>query len=172
MDFENILLNLEFISKIPKGAKPCYSNRSLTYTDQWFVTLRRRWNGEKGEKGVIHVKRLLDSCDKYYRMCNLDGFGISDCDKLRTLLYESIQGLNNLVHTYLIDEQKNVSDDYQKCIDRAKHIIRGIEYKIVEIETHIKNKGFFGFYPKIITTSTDRKKIKLDAKQKFHSDLN
>ncbi len=112
--------NLEFISSIPENHKPYYNSKSTISTNSWFTTVRRRWGGEKGEEGIIHVNNLRDSCDHHYRMClkSLNGpvsekdYIIETMQKLRTALDNSVIGFDNLINTYR--DQKEVSDDYKE----------------------------------------------------------
>lgn len=141
-----LIEDLEFISNIPKNAKPCFASKSLIYTDEWFATIRRRLNGEKGEKGVLYVKTLLNSCDKHYRMCKLDG------RKLLSALKVSLKGIQNLIYTYRQDSQLSVSEDYRECYIKVEKLIQQIE----------KKPYFFSYNPNIVTLKT---------KQKFKTDL-
>jgi predicted RNA-binding protein with EMAP domain len=119
----------EFISNIPENSKPCFNDKTFTNLDEWFVTIRRRYKGEKGEKGVIHLEKLIETT-KFYKK-----------DKeLLNLLEKSINGIHNLSETYRKDNQIKVSENYKKCIQKVKDIISGVE----------KGKKFFSYIPKVI----------------------
>lgn len=60
---------LEFISLIPTGYKPNWHTYSYIKRDAWFVTLRRRWSGERGEIGKNKVEQLLKTCDTIHTLC-------------------------------------------------------------------------------------------------------
>lgn len=137
-----LLEELKFISCIPKNAKPCFVSKTLMFTDEWFVTFRRRLNGEKGERGTIYLRELLNSCDKHYRMCRLDG------KLLVEALNKSLSGIQNLIYTYDRDNQIKVSNDYKKCYNKASDLIK-------EIERNSSN--FFSYVPNIITLKTEQK---------------
>src|SRR5665648_508659 len=92
---------LTFISNIKENDKPCYNTKTTINKNAWFVTIQRRWSGEKGENGITYVNNILDSCDKYYRMClnNVDSVSY-DQNQLTTVLKDSIKGFDNLIGTY------------------------------------------------------------------------
>ena len=119
----------EFIGIIPKNSKPCFNDKSFTNLDEWFATIKRRYKGEKGEKGVIYLEKLIE-ITKFYKK-----------DKeLIYLLEKSIKGVENLAETYRKDNQLEVSENYTKCISKIKNIISDVE----------KGKKFFGYVPKVI----------------------
>lgn len=128
------IADLEFISTLEKGHKPLYNSRSTIQRTAWFATFQRRWAGEKGEKGLIYVNNVLDSCDRYYRMCLSDSSIYTDdifkynitknLSSLRTALKNSVQGFNNLIMTY--DDQETVAKGYDKCKNRVTKIIDDI----------------------------------------------
>jgi hypothetical protein len=128
-----------FIALIPKGAKPCFYDKTLVHVNEWFVTFKRRLKGEKGEKGIVYVENLLETTEK--TIC------ISDVNSLRNLkdiLQKSIIGLTNLVYTYKIDGQLEVSKNYSCMIEKVEKIIE-------DIDRQIRNKtNFFSYIPKII----------------------
>lgn len=103
---------LNFISTIPKDHKPCYKSRTFIHKDAWFVTIKRRWNGEKGEYGIEYLNRVLDNCDLYFRMC-LNQQTIDNLSKLLKSLRESLKGFDNLIETY--EDQAGVKKSYQEC---------------------------------------------------------
>lgn len=111
----------EFIASIPKDAKPCFNDKTFVSINEWFVTFKRRYKGEKAEKGLEYIENIIEKTKKY----NID----------KSILQKSIIGINNLVYTYKKDGQVDVSKKYEKCIDK--------------IEKLIKNKNFFGTIPKI-----------------------
>ena len=56
---EDCISLLDFVSTIPSGHKPCYKTKTTVSKDAWFVTFKRRWNGEKGEYGIDHINKVL-----------------------------------------------------------------------------------------------------------------
>lgn len=137
---------LEFISSIPEGHKPCYNTQSTISKDAWFTTFRRRWGGEKGEYGIIHINKVLDSCDHHYRMClNQGGRGeevnkiSSDLKELHTALVNSVIGFDNLIKTY--KDQKEVLENYKECKQTVTNLIRKIDlYLISLVRVRANNK--------------------------------
>jgi len=123
-NFENLVKELDFISSIPKNNKPCYITKTFIHKKAWFATARRRWKGEKGEHGIVHVNNILSSCDKYYRMClSVNNNNDDHENKLRELLLKlknTVIGFENLIETY--NDQKSVSDDYKKCKERVESL--------------------------------------------------
>ncbi len=122
---DDCISELDFISSIPSKHKPCYKTKTTITKGGWFVTIRRRWNGEMGEYGIIHVNKVLGSCDLHYRMC-LDKL-VADKNyqpdknykesmkKLSAALKKSIIGFNNLIETY--NDQEQI--DYKTCKTKA-----------------------------------------------------
>ena len=110
----------EFIASIPKDAKPCFNDKTFVKTDEWFVTLKRRYKGEKAEKGIIFLENLIRKSE------NVD----------QKLLQRAIIGINNLVYTYKKDGQLEISKNYEECIKK--------------IEKMKKSKNFFGTIPKLV----------------------
>jgi hypothetical protein len=144
----NILEDWDFISKINKGVKPCFYDKSLIGMNDWFVTFRRRYKGEKGEKGVVYVENLIETTNKYYKTETDYEF----LNKIKETLRNSICGLNNLVYTYKIDGQESVSQSYSNCISQIEKIILDIDFIISE--GNLKNKGnFFKHIPFIVSSS-------------------
>lgn len=128
-----ILEDLEFLKIIPKGYKPNFSDKTLTSTNEWFSTIKRRYKSEKGEKGVIYIENLLDNIES---MCkNLDTSSLKD---LKEKLIPAMLGLNNLIYTYKIDEQMYVSEGYVNCRKRIEYIVENIK------------PNFFNHSPKIV----------------------
>jgi len=115
----------EFIASIPKDVKPCFRDKTFISVNEWFGTIKRRYKGEKGENGIIYLEDLIEKTKKN----NID-------KNLRELLQKSILGINNLVYTYKKDGQKEVSENYNKCIDKIDKII--------------KSNNFFGYTPKLV----------------------
>ena len=133
---------LEFISTIPKNHKPCYNSKTTISTSGWFVTLKRRWNNEKGEEGVLYVKKLLDSCDDIYHMCyEVESDDIQD---LTNALGSSVLGFDNLIDTY--SDQPKVKDDYIECKNKVLSILENIKSKgkLVKVEIPNTKPSFFG----------------------------
>lgn len=126
----------EFISNIPLNVKPCFYDKTYTYLNEWFVTLKRRYKGEKAEKGIIYLNNLIDKTNDYYK----DSFDINSLKALKEILQKCINGISNLVETYKKDGQEEVSKDYDKCLDRVKSMIKDIEKKT-------NKKGFFSSTP-------------------------
>lgn len=129
INIDNCISELDFISSIPKNHKPCYRSKTTVSTKGWFVTAKRRWNGEKGEYGVVYVNKVLDDCETYYRTCILGSVGDNyDRDnnpilsRLLETLRNSVVGFDNLIDTY--DDQRSVSNDYQLIKDRVNDLIK------------------------------------------------
>ena len=137
---KEIYQDLEFIGKIPKNAKPNFSDRTWTATTEWFSTLKRRYKYERGEKGVVYIQTLLNNISNCYK--TLD---ITSLKKIKELLLSSIIGLNNIVYTYKIDKQEQVSKDYFKFVEKIGNLV-------LEIEACIRTKNnFFSHSPNILT---------------------
>ena len=115
----------KFIASIPKDVKPCFNDKTFISVNEWFGTFKRRYKGEKGENGIIYLEDLIERTKK-----------ITIDKNLRNLLQKSILGINNLVYTYKKDGQKEVSENYNKCIDKIDKII--------------KSNNFFGYAPKLV----------------------
>ena len=148
MSVENVSVSItecisemEFISSIPKGHKPCYKTKSTIASDSWFVTARRRWNKEKGENGIIHVKEVLNSCDLHYRMCINNG-DTKSMNQLMAALKNSVIGFDNLIETY--KDQTNIGDQYKNCKDKVILLCNNINNyinKIKIIDTIVINQN-------------------------------
>lgn len=136
---KKILEDLDFLENIPKGAKPNFSDKTFTSTNEWFSTFKRRCKYERGENGVIYVETLIDNISKYYK--NLDNNSLKN---LRDKLIYANLGLGNIIYTYKIDNQINVYENYLKSSERFEKIIKEIDYII-----RSKN-NFFNHCPKII----------------------
>ncbi len=129
----------KFIAGIPKGTKPCFYDKSLVSINEWFVTFKRRWKGEKGEKGVLYIENLVETTEKTIVCLDLNALR-----NLKEVLHSAIFGLNNLVYTYKVDEQNSVSESY--C-----DLSKAVEKLITSIDLQIRNKSnFFSYVPKII----------------------
>jgi hypothetical protein len=143
---------LEFISKIEENKKPLYNTKNTISKNAWFVTIRRRFAEEKGEKGIIHVNRVLDSCDLYYRMCLSDKNNmllpniLSNLSLLKTALESSVSGFDNLIKTY--SDQETVHKDYKLCKDRVIDLYQCIDkylkisYEYIEKRKNKPGKEF------------------------------
>tara|TARA_R110001599_G_scaffold244648_2_gene444674 strand:+ start:2341 stop:2712 length:372 start_codon:yes stop_codon:yes gene_type:complete len=101
----------EFIASIPKNTKPCFNDKTLVQTGEWFVTFKRRYKGEKGERGILHVENLIRETEK-------------DPGPVKNLLPRALIGLQNLVSTYKSDGQIEVSQNYQRCIHKVETILK------------------------------------------------
>lgn len=132
---KELIIELKFISKIPENHKPCFNSFTTIDKSSWFVTIKRRLSGEKGESGVKRVNDILNSCDSIYRMCNQINTKIKLTeqeylefeDSLNLLvdnLSLSLNGLNNLVETY--KDQKHISNSYINMISRVKNLINDL----------------------------------------------
>ena len=138
---------LAFVSSIPPKAKPCFRDKSLIFSNEWFCTLRRRWKGEKGEDGCVYLNDILNSCDNFYRMCdNLD-----QLKEMKKLLDSSVVGIENVVKTYFQDSQNNVSKNYSKCSEKCKVISKNISVKITKFNKN--SEIFFGHSPTMISSN-------------------
>lgn len=129
----------KFIGTIPKGTKPCYYDKSLVYLNEWFVTWKRRWKGEKGEKGVIYIENLIENTRK-----SLENLDVNSLKSLKCSLQKALEGLTNLVYTYKMDDQESVSKSYSELIIKTEALVE-------EINKHLRNKtNFFSYIPKIL----------------------
>lgn len=129
----------KFIANVPKGAKPCFYDKSLIYINEWFPTLRRRWKGEKGEKGVMYVENLLEMSIKVVSCLDINAL-----KNFKEILRSVTIGLHNLVYTYKVDEQISVSNSYSDLSLKVEKLID-------EIDQQIRNKSnFFSYVPKIL----------------------
>ena len=142
-NIKEIIKDLEFIASIPKSYKPCFSDKSLIYSNEWFVKMKRRWKGEQGERGVIYVNNVLDRIGK-----NCKNFNIDYLKNIKKKLRESILGINNLVYTYKIDGQEDVAKSYEIC---NKYIEKLISILDNCIKDDMKKINFFSYSPKIIS---------------------
>jgi len=131
ISFEICISVLDFISTVPKDHKPCYHSKTCIKKDAWFVTIKRRWNGEKGEYGIEYLKQLLNSCDLYFRMC-LNQQTLDNLPKLLKSLKESVKGFDNLIETY--DDQIGVKKSYQECKEAVINLANEIDAHLGECE--------------------------------------
>jgi len=145
IDLSECISVLNFISTIEPNYKPCYKTKSVISKDAWWVTIRRRWNSEKGEEGILYVDKIMCSCDSQYHMCleNTE----KNIDELYSSLKKSISGFSNLVSTY--NDQKDVSDSYNNLKD-----------KVLKLMTDIKPAKPVKKKPILISVSTDTLKSK------------
>ena len=145
IDLSECISVLNFISTIEPNYKPCYKTKSVISKDAWWVTIRRRWNSEKGEEGILYVDKIMCSCDSQYHMCleNTE----KNIDELYSSLKKSISGFSNLVSTY--NDQKDVSDSYNNLKD-----------KVLKLMTDIKPPKPVKKKPILISVSTDTLKSK------------
>ena len=132
----DIFKDLDFIAKIPKEAKPNFSDKTFTLSNEWFPTLKRRWKHEQGEKGVLFVNNLIADIEKIYKTCDIDSQ-----KKIREKLTFSIPGLDNIVETYSNDNQTEVAKNYSLIIEKIKNMN--------EKYTKLK-KQFFTYQPSIL----------------------
>lgn len=112
INHERCIKVMKFISTIKINHKPCFNSLTTIDKNAWFTTFKRRWSGEKGEKGILYFKEILCSCDKLYRMC------IFDVGDLLDLYQDSIPGIENLINTY--PEQTTVCDGYKEILSIVK----------------------------------------------------
>lgn len=137
----NLLEDWEFIKSIKKYDKPCFSDKSFVNVNEWFATWKRRRKGEMGERGVIYVNNLINTTQQYSK----NKADIESLKKLKEILPKSMEGLKNIIYTYQMDSQEEVSKEYLKCVERLKNTIE-------EIDNIIHSKSnFFGNCPKIIS---------------------
>lgn len=127
----------EFISDIPENVKPCFYDKTYNYSNEWFVTLKRRYKGEKGEKGVVYINKLIDDTMDYYK----DSIDVNSLRKIKETLQKSIKGLNNIIETYKKDDQERVSKDYMTCLEKINDMIIIFDKKINN------KKSFFSHTP-------------------------
>ena len=131
---EQCIKVMNFIASIPINSKPCYN--SLTYIQKsgWFTTIRRRMNGEQGERGIIYINNILNSCNEFLHDKNNNknktpntknktpntknkNKNTNTLLELKFALDNSISGFNNLIMTY--NDQPIVMNDYEKCKNKV-----------------------------------------------------
>lgn len=132
----------KFISSIPKAAKPCFYDKTFVHVTEWFVTFKRRWKGEKGERGIVYIENLIEITEK-----TIVSYNLNSLIELKKLLESSIIGLTNLVYTYKVDEQLEVSENYSRLIKKVEKMIEKIEK---QLEENRSKNNFFSYVPKII----------------------
>jgi len=120
----NYISVLDFISTIPKGHKPCYKTKTTIPKDSWFVTIKRRWNGEKGEYGVEYITEILNDCEYILNEIR----DSEDISELARSLSKSLKGFDKLIETY--NDQKGVENSYKEC----KEIVEKLLININEAE--------------------------------------
>ena len=142
---EKTISVLNFIGNIPKNHKPCYNSLTTVDKNSWFVTWKRRWNGEKGEKGIKYILKVLDSCDLYYRMCvnNWRCCNVELLQQLSQSLKDSVKGFDNLIETY--SDQGNVKQDYIKCKETSIFLYTNIN-NIINIIVSNRDKKSGNFF--------------------------
>ena len=128
----------EFISNIPPNVKPCFYDKSYINANEWFITFKRRYKGEKGEKGVIYITKLIENTTEYK-----NSIDVKSLIKLKETLEKSLKGLNNLVDTYKSDCQEEISKSYKECFNKVEILIEKISEKLSS------KKSFFCHTPKI-----------------------
>lgn len=148
---QNILKDLDFIGDIPPDSKPNFSDKSYTFTSEWFSTFKRRMKNEQGEKGIVYVKNLIDNIYIIYNTLE-----IVDLNTLHEKLNHSLKGFSNLIETYKKENQKEVTNDYENLLRRINVLIVEItndintnDIKDIKDEKGIKKK-FFSKYPSIL----------------------
>lgn len=110
----------QFVCDIKKGEKPCFNDKTFIEMNAWFVTWRRRYKGEKGEKGIIYLDNLIENTSAFIKKDEITNEFLK---KLKDVLQNSILGINNLSYTYKIDNQEQVAKDYSNLIDKIEKII-------------------------------------------------
>lgn len=135
---KEILDDLEFISKVPKNAKPNFSDKTFTCTNEWFSTIKRRYKYERGEKGMIYVSTLVENIYRCYKTLDMSSLKL-----LKEKVLEANMGLNNIICTYKIDEQPEVWKNYNESLEK-------LESLIVIIDNIIRNKNNFFSSPSLI----------------------
>ena len=133
---KEFLDDLEFISRIPKDAKPNFSDKTFTYTHEWFATFRRRYKSERGEKGMIYASNLITNISNCYKTLDM-----IELKNLNEKLKKAKDGLNNVIFTYRTDNQEEVAKNYEKTFKIVEELIEDIESLI-----RIKN-NFFNHQP-------------------------
>lgn len=127
LSIDECIKELEFVASIPPNHKPYYKSKTTIERGAWFATINRRWNHEKGEYGIIHIKEVLNSCDLHYQTYSNNG-DIDDGDSLKNLsmaLKKSVTGFDNLIKTY--SDQPEVSNDYKTCRNNVIKIYGDID---------------------------------------------
>lgn len=123
-----LFIEWDFIASLNKNEKPCFNDRTKININEWFVTWRRRYKGEKGEKGIIYVKNLIAITREYIEK-------IEDMDEINLLmnvLERSLIGLNNVIYTYEIDNQIPVAEEYTKFNEMIKQLLKNCQEKMAK----------------------------------------
>ena len=135
----NLIEEWRFIANIPENAKPCYYDKTLVYITEWFVTLKRRYKGEKAEKGLLYIEDLVKKTEIFIESGKETGNSKSENKRLREVLLDVKIGLNNLVKTYEKDGQENISKKYGDFIIEVERLVNKIGYQ----------NSYFTYLPKI-----------------------
>ena len=126
MEFKRLEQEWTFIASIPIGYKPCYRDKTMIKSNDWFVSFRRQLKGETGHIGVLYVEQLINDTIKF-----IGGISVEEKDyylgKIRDFLFEGDIGLNNLVKTYMLDRQDTVVKGYASLVDKVEKIIIEID---------------------------------------------
>lgn len=146
---ESVLKEWEFIGQIPIGSKPCFYSKTLMRVDEWFLTVRRRWSGEKGEKGVLYVENLLNNTKQVLGSAEGKEEELAHFQKV---LREALIGVNNLVCTYKNDGQPNVAKGYEEAGNAITSLLKTFSERVQKAPVKVKKDGFFGNDIKILSS--------------------
>lgn len=130
MELKKLEQEWTFIASIPIGYKPCFGDKTLIKTNEWFVSLRRQLKNETGENGVIYVGKLLDQTINYIK--NKQEGEEHELSKIRDLLFEGDVGLINLIKTYMLSQQNSIVKGYSLLVEKIEKII-------IELDDFLKN---------------------------------
>lgn len=121
---DDCIKELDFVASIPPNHKPYYKSKTTIESKAWFATLKRRWNQEKGEYGVLHIEQILRSCDQHYQT-SVENDDYDTLKMLSLALKKSLVGFDNLIQTY--GDQPEVAKDYRKCKELVLEIHQDID---------------------------------------------
>ncbi len=123
---QTILQDLNFLSQIKRGYKPCISDRVIVSADTWSGALYRFFKGENRIKLMCKVEQIINNTveaienPKYIEHLNLTVNSLNEANN----------GLLNLLHTYDNDpDMKSRLNVQLQNVDiqliQYKHLIKG-----------------------------------------------
>uniref|UniRef100_A0A6C0IXT5 Uncharacterized protein n=1 Tax=viral metagenome TaxID=1070528 RepID=A0A6C0IXT5_9ZZZZ len=118
MNIDTDILNLKTLSILEKNDKVSIKNNIITIdSNNLFQSLKRWWYDSNRDKGIIFIENFINDIKIKIieNSCNLENSIIND---IRTHLFNSKDGLNNLKITYNNDVNINKKlDTILKNID-------------------------------------------------------
>ena len=109
-NYEQTLLNLKIISKIPKNGKICKTHNSFGIeiehnTIPFFSALKRFYYGDSRSSAIDHINTIINNGFELIEQLKISHNNFNQ-SKLNSLLFhfeKTIIGLNNLKITYIND---------------------------------------------------------------------